>query len=415
MSRLGVRVLLAVAMVLLLATLTGVALAQGLSPESPYDVRAVDSMLVAIQSDKADNTGFMYAFPLTTTLPNGLPVDRAEIAAVADFDNDNMCEIVAFTTADRNLRWYEATQNTFVSTTVSSDAYPPADFYFDGFNGDSAVGDFNGDGWLDVAISGRRCSTSSCFDSGAGLVQVLLNDGNATGTAPATFTRQAVSVTGTFTQSFAGLQGIDDGQFNEGTTVDLAVQQYWAGPNNVTHLLAGAGDGTFTSSPVITHSAPGGTFSLVAGSFNSATDSMRDLIIGQDNDGDPGQAWLYTGNGAGGFTQAASSGYDTAPANEGGPGPGAGLADGFDVDDDGLLDVIAPGDGVGILFFKGLGNGSFDLGVEMDAEPVGETVTYFKAAAPPDTVARCQWDQDGAIIFDHTVYLPVIFRDFAGS
>jgi VCBS repeat protein/FG-GAP repeat protein len=142
-----------------------------------------------------------------------------------------------------------------------------------------AVGDFNGDGQPDVAV----------VNSGANGVNVILNKGGC----PA--------VVDTIPATGAGPSSIAAADFNGDGKVDLAVAN--SGSNNVTILL-GNGDGTFTAaaSPA-TGMAPS---SLAVGDFNG--DGIPDLAAA--NAGSSGVTILL-GNGDGTFNAAISPAADT--------------------------------------------------------------------------------------------------------
>jgi trimeric autotransporter adhesin len=118
-----------------------------------------------------------------------------------------------------------------------------------------AAADFNGDGKLDLAVA----------NSGSNNVTILLGNGDGT------FTAAASPATGTAPNSVA----VAD--FNGDGVPDLAVAN--AGSSNVTILL-GNGDGTFTAaaSPV----ADTGSTSVVSADFNG--DGKEDLVVANSAD-----------------------------------------------------------------------------------------------------------------------------------
>ena len=189
----------------------------------------------------------------------------------------------------------------------------------------AAVGDFNGDGKLDLALSLPD----------ANQVQVLLGNGDGTFTP-----LPAISVNGVFvvaTADFNGdskadlvvvsdtltiLLGNGDGTFTVKTTIqvvspqavavgdfngdgkaDLAVVDYTA---DAITILLGNGDGTFTQAS----SSPQTGFepaSIVAADFNG--DGILDLAVTNLNDGnpEPGSVTVLLGNGDGTFRPTAAS------------------------------------------------------------------------------------------------------------
>ena len=141
------------------------------------------------------------------------------------------------------------------------------------------VGDFNGDGQPDVAVT----------NSAANGVNVFLNNKGGLTAARAT------PVTG------AGPSSIAAADFNGDGKLDLAVAN--SGSNNVTILL-GDGDGTFTAaaSPA-TGMAPN---SLAVGDFNG--DDVPDLVIANSGSSN---VTILLGNGDGTFKAVTSPAADT--------------------------------------------------------------------------------------------------------
>lgn len=130
---------------------------------------------------------------------------------------------------------------------------------------------------------------------------------------------------------------------------------------------------------------------MTLGDFNN--DGKVDAIVGQDDDGDPGAAFLYFGHGDGTFEQVGRKVFDVQPTiNTGSDQPGAGNFQAYDVDRDGILDIISaykkngvsdPDESSRLVFIRGLGNGYF-------AEPVAieENLIYRTAFTAPLTLPR---------------------------
>jgi FG-GAP-like repeat/FG-GAP repeat len=137
-----------------------------------------------------------------------------------------------------------------------------------------AVGDFNGDGQPDAAVT----------NSGANGVNVFLNEG---GCLSFVYTMPATGV---------GPSSIAAADFNGDGKLDLAVAN--SGSNNVTILL-GNGDGTFTAAA----SPAAGTApnSLAVGDFNG--DGIPDLAVANAGSSN---VTILLGNGDGTFTTATS-------------------------------------------------------------------------------------------------------------
>ncbi len=148
-----------------------------------------------------------------------------------------------------------------------------------------AVGDFNGDGNLDLAVSNR----------GDNNVTVLLGDGKG-GLTPT----GSASVAGKFPQ------GLVVGDFNGDGKQDLAVVNYH--DNDVSILL---GDGTGSFSLVSSPATDNSPYSLAAGDFNG--DGNLDLAVvnscpsGSNCQSSSGTVTILLGDGTGHFTVASST------------------------------------------------------------------------------------------------------------
>jgi FG-GAP-like repeat/Putative Ig domain len=160
---------------------------------------------------------------------------------------------------------------------VSANGNAPASAYM------PAVGDFNGDGKLDVAATGGG------YDNTENLVTILLGNGDGT------FRLAQNSVFATGSNPWAMVAA----DFNGDGKLDLAVTNYDGG--SVT-ILMGNGDGTFTpatGSPITVGLNP---IALAVGDFNS--DGKADLVVANQTDN---TLTILLGNGDGTFTPAASS------------------------------------------------------------------------------------------------------------
>jgi hypothetical protein len=356
-----------------------------------------NSLFVAITSD-----GEMYAFPTWGEPHQGYFIGMGDIGAVSDFDNDGFCEVLAVRESDSLMRLYESDGSTgFSETIVSDDVYPSADFALVRGRSESATGDFDNNGLVDFALTGRRCASEFCPSGGQGLVQVHLNLGNGH------FERRSIDISGFGGRRWESMQGLDDGDFDEDGFLDLAAQQYWCSTStNDTHLLRGGGNGTFVDSVVFSNVNYDGTPALVSGDFDN--DGHLDLIVGQDDAGDPGQTWLYLGDGTGQFTYLGPA-YDTNPAVESGDNrSGAGDADAYDFDADGNLDVIAAADGIGLLLFEGNGDGTFQSSILLN-----DNANLKIVATPPETQPPCKWAGGSGpdLWVDHVQVAQVLLTD----
>jgi Bacterial Ig-like domain (group 3)/FG-GAP-like repeat len=187
-----------------------------------------------------------------------------------------------------------------------------------------AVGDFNGDGKLDLAVGGYAGQSYS--------ITILLGNGDGT------FTNKGSVATGGAFQAFAV------GDFNGDGISDLAVANTTAG---IVTILLGNGDGTFTPSTAATSPTGDNPVTISVADFNG--DGIPDLAIGNDpQGGSTGSLTILLGNGDGTFTTAAS------PATTSGVNSIA-VAD---FNGDGKPD-IAVANGLTLTMLKGNGDGTF--------------------------------------------------------
>jgi hypothetical protein len=212
------------------------------------------------------------------------------------------------------------------------------------------VGDFNRDGKADLAVANLNSNN----------VTILLGNGDGTFTAAA-----SNQETGYQPQSMAV------GDFNGDGMLDLAVLN--AGMNTVTVLL-GNGDGTFTASPLSsqTGSQPR---SLVSGDFNG--DGALDLAV---TNGAANTLTILLGNGDGSFAAAPS------PAT--GAYPYAGAVGDFNLD--GKLDLAVANQSSGsITILLGNGDGTFTAAMaspSAGSSPVSVSVADLNRDGKPDLV-----------------------------
>jgi hypothetical protein len=147
-----------------------------------------------------------------------------------------------------------------------------------------AVGDFNGDGKLDIAVTGGGYGLQT-----VNAVTILLGNGDGT------FSLAQNSTFATGSNPWA----IVAADFNGDGKLDLVIAN--EGGSTLTILL-GNGDGTFTpatGSPVPVGSGP---YALAAADLNS--DGKLDLVVANQNDS---TLTILLGNGDGTFTPASGS------------------------------------------------------------------------------------------------------------
>jgi hypothetical protein len=202
-----------------------------------------------------------------------------------------------------------------------------------------AVGDFNGDGKLDVAAANYNAAT----------VSVLL--GNGSGGFSARFDHSV----GFFPKSVAV------GDFNGDNEGDLAVAN---STSDSVSILRGDGSGGFAAS--VNYAVAGGPSSVAVGDFNG--DGNTDLAVAASG------VSILIGNGIGGFS---------AIVNYGAGASASSVAIG-DFNADGKADLAAGGWGDTVSVLRGAGDGSFlqvsDHAVGSHPESVAATASNGAAA-----------------------------------
>jgi FG-GAP-like repeat/Abnormal spindle-like microcephaly-assoc'd, ASPM-SPD-2-Hydin len=242
----------------------------------------------------------------------------------------------------------------------------------------NAVGDFNNDGKLDVAVgSGSE-------------IDIYLGKGDGTFSGPV----KTLSVT-----PVASMLAAD---FNGDGKLDLAVLD---GIGNTTVFL-GKGDGSMVQKQVFRSS----TTALVAGDFNG--DAKLDLVVsGSTVD-------IYLGNGDGTF----GSPQRISPGSYAGGGPAVG-----DFNGDGYLDLAVPNRSGSLGVFLGKGDGTFQSEVVYTPEYGGRSA--FAADVNGDGILDIvtsglsvllgkgdgTFTEDGGVNLENSSYANINIGDFNGD
>jgi len=280
---------------------------------------------------------------------------------VADFNKDGQPDLAANNACTEEVQIFTGKANgTFVPGPVigtgSSDIYQ---------GGEMVVGDFDGDGYPDIAVI--NVADASTSNSSVG---VILNDGTGNFKPAMTY---ALS-----NYSFAGMAV---GDLNGDGKLDLVVPYNWS---SSVALLLGVGDGTFTQPPDVALGTPGidQCPGMYAGQFCPAAvtladidgDGNMDIIAALDSSGGQDIAILPGTGTAGGVPSFGTPIYLASSLQDYtyvvGPGPKGIQA--LDIDGDGNLDLVYANSWygtVGVLY--GAGNGKFYDPVEypVDAGP----------------------------------------------
>jgi hypothetical protein len=199
-----------------------------------------------------------------------------------------------------------------------------------------AVGDFNGDGKLDLAVV-STCPSPVVANPPAGYNNVTILLGNGDGT----FTPAQGSPVAVGNCPF----GVAVADFNGDGKLDLAVANWY---DNTVSILLGNGDGTFTPAPGSPVAAGGTPMALAVGDFNGH--GKLDLAVADENL----TVTILLGNGNGTFTPAPGSPVAVTTSTP----PYTVVAGDFN--GDGILDLAVGGwanDTVAVLL--GNGDGTF--------------------------------------------------------
>ncbi len=173
------------------------------------------------------------------------------------------------------------------------------------------------------------------------------------------------------------------------------------------YMLPGSASGTFGPPQLAFQSAFVAATFISIGEFDN--DGRADALVGGDDDGDPGASYLYIGHGDGSFS-ATGEAIDTNPGDESGyDQKGWGGLRAYDVDHDGILDVLAgsalhgpndPDTSSNLVWFKGLGGGSFDpgpggAGITIVAWPFATPLPHPTAFSAPVSLVPIHGDING--------------------
>ncbi|MBK9140287.1 MAG: PKD domain-containing protein [Verrucomicrobia bacterium] len=296
----------------------------------------------------ADDSGRAYVFPYLGDRTFGPRVEVANVGggsrgvAIGDFDRDGNLDVVASFPGPGNTFRTLLIRGRADGTFAPGEPMPAVE----GSGGhvmDMAVGDFDADGGLDVAINGNSDTTALYWGRGDG-----------------TFTVTTVRWPGTG-------RGMTAGDFNEDGRTDLVRASYSDGN---TRLYLSNGDRTFAA-PILVGRHGSDPYGVASVDFDQ--DGHLDVIA---NAGGNGDIIIYQGFGDGTFTNlAAGDAFAPLDFND------YAALDPYDFDGDGFPDmVVATYGGRAAYFVPGAAGGGFETNRVTLATGLS---TALGAAAPP--------------------------------
>jgi parallel beta-helix repeat protein len=293
---------------------------------------------------------------------------------VVDFDNDGDYDVLIDTSiwyVDRiELIVYENVGTTFAPAWTATQPGLGAAW---GDNSFVAAGDFDEDGDWDLIQSVINQTNSYTYDID---FYAWGNDWIPGGT----LTFRPLLGFSIDTSPIAHPYDMESADFNNDGHLDLLIGDYPHGAAHVgkAYLYTGNGRWGFVTpaSPCIEVNTPHPQPipAMVSGDFyQGLLPAAVDIIVGLDDDRDPGQTFLFCNDGTGVFSQVSMfppnpwTSHEPFDLNKGDEypsydRPGGGCMDAKDFNKDGVLDIVASG-GIGftnpLWYLRGLGSGTF--------------------------------------------------------
>jgi hypothetical protein len=312
--------------------------------------------------------------------------DNYRAFAIADFDDDGRMDFIAHNTTPDVDGMYEMY---FFYRTDKEDEFIQVYVGLTELRASGIVADINNDDLFDIVSYVK--DQPGYIDSVTGYT--FINNGTILSADCAVAEWPDTDCAFTRREAFyLGAGSIVDGQWGfrralqavdvtgEGDK-DIVVLTYPNGGNSLVtvYRMEGNGDGTFEDPVQIFQHNIGASQapanSVVFADFTS--DELGDVILGCDDDGEPGQAWLYEGLGDGLFSSSYSEAFDLEPLIESGsdqPGSTA-SARTFDFDFDGNMDIMvghntdSASAGPSIIeVYLGIGDGTFATPIQVGPE-----------------------------------------------
>lgn len=254
-----------------------------------------------------------------------------------------------------------------------------------------AVGDFSGDGILDLAVVNRNCGALPC---GAGTVSILIGNGDGTFQPHVDY------------PTAAGPNAVAVGDFNGDGNLDLAIAAGGGGTGNEVSVLLGNGDGTFQTPTSYTV----GTNPVAIATADFNNDGKLDLAVVNSASN---SISLLQGNGDGTF----QTHLDYATGSQ----PNGGLALG-DFNGDNKLDLAVTNTAdatVSVLLGNGVGTFQPKVSFPTGPQPLGVTAADFMKQGRLSLAVANQPDNSGnsvsLLLQSNAINLSAPSLDFGGQ
>lgn len=269
------------------------------------------------------------AADVTTMVPNGVPMGLD----IFDSDNDNDLDFIVLvrsSTAPCSFTVYlfENTGTSFTNVWMSIIPRIPSTLDWTSLS-DTTSSDFNNDNYIDFIVSIDWSGLTEYFR--------FSNDGTNSFTPLDSLPPAYIATWATHAAKMDSADFDGDG-FGDFATFDYPLEADFQGK---VAIYRGTGGFNFAPPIFASYKTPNSVATITAGQFDH--DSNPDIIIGGDDDGDPGQHWIYSGDGNANLPDHPEAvfdlnllhGYPSNDKRDGSP------ADSYDFDGDGKMDVVA--------------------------------------------------------------------------